>query len=163
MIFEPSSLTTTFVEGVGTTGTTVTVTDNQGQSVGIKNVTCSEPIEDLMISIGTSRFTFSSTFDVMEREIRYTVRSDAGNTYGTVSKISNLPAKYDLHQVTSAPESKVITFLVTLNTIPVDTTSWQLTVESDANRTIQLVREAITGSQGRQEYLASRPGEPEQF
>ena len=164
MIFDPPSATLSFAEVVGTSGTTVSITDDLGAPVGIDSVTCSESPEDLAISIGSSQFTFSSTFDdVMARQIRYTVRGNSGNTYGTVSKLSQLPAKYDVHQVTSAPESKTITFTVTLNAEPPEEATWQITIESDPSRTIQLVKDAITGSQGRQEYLASRPGEPEQF
>lgn len=164
MIFDPPSATLSLTEGVGSSGATVSITDDLGSPVGIDSVTCSESPGDLVISIGTSQFTFSSTFDdIMDRQIRYTVRGSSGNTYGTVSKLSQLPPKYDVHQVTSAPESKTVAFTVTLNTEPPEEATWQLTIESDLNRTIQLVKAAITGSQGRQEYLASRPNEPGQF
>lgn len=164
MIFDPPSSTIIFSEGIGTSGTTVSITDDLGGPVNISSVVCSEQPSDLNISIGASQFTFSSLFDdVMNRQIRYTTRGSTSNVYGSVSKLSDLPAKYDVHHVSSPPDSKTIGFTVTLNSQGSQVENWYVTVESDLNRTIQIVRNAITGSQGRQEYLASRPNEPEQF
>lgn len=146
-VFSPASSTVSLTEFIGTAGTTVTVSPDAvvppavAETITVTNVTFAgaKVPSDLVLTHGTSSFTFSSTFsDYFTRHLKYLVYDEETNTkaFFDASTFSGVSVNQTgMYQYTPPSVTYVVVpFTVTVvgSTSGTHDYTWNLTVNYDA-------------------------------
>lgn len=165
MIITP--LTLTLYEGVGTTGTLVSLTEVDAEIV-VEDVEYIHPLgdtyEDMVINLNANTFTFSSKFqDSFNRTIWFLEKQiNNTNVYDEVKGPNFLPEVYaEVYRVNSPPDTTQVHFNIDyrirymISTEPIvwsewtyHTANWSLTLKHDWEYTHEVIQNTVANGIG---------------